>query len=352
MSLNPDPTVPPRRRTVSLTVLVVAVVLVAGAAVGSTAVYYALHPTGSTNSGGNSTTTVVDDLGRTVTVPLRPTRVVVLGPSIVDSLVLLGLRSSIVGVDCSSAAFGGILGDYTPGQVAAWNLSSRMCITAYPSLYPPQILNLTPQLILAASIVSESTMESFQTTYGIPVVFLAPSTIGGITYDVQVLNTIFETGLVGAHLVQELQRTIQQATGFVTNLTDNGTALRSVLLTYYVVPSGGYSGYSTFGPGSFGQSLLDLAGAVNIAGGTDQGQYPSLSGSQVLSANPSVIVAGYGFGVTNSSYSAGPDWSSFSAVVHGNVSYVDVTYMTEADPTMVLWIPTLAAILYPGIPLA
>ena len=115
MSLNPDPTAPPRRRTVSLTVLVVAVVLVAGGAVGSTAVYYALHPTGSTNGGGNSTTTVVDDLGRTVTVPLHPTRVVVLGPSIVDSLVLLGLRSSIVGVDCSSAAFGGILGDYTPG---------------------------------------------------------------------------------------------------------------------------------------------------------------------------------------------------------------------------------------------
>ncbi|MHB1434523.1 MAG: ABC transporter substrate-binding protein [Thermoplasmata archaeon] len=350
MSLNPAP--PSRRRTVSLTVLMVAVVLVAGAAVGSTAVYYALHPKGTGSSGGNSTTTVIDDLGRSVTVPLRPSRVVVLGPSIVDSLVLLGLRSSIVGVDCSSSAFGGILGDYTPAQVAEWNLASRMCITAYPALDPPQILNLSPQLVLAASIVSESAMESFQTTYGIPVVFLAPSTIGGITYDVQLLNTIFQTGPTGTHLVQQLQRTIQQATGFVTNLTDNGTSLRSVLLTYYVVPSGGYAGYSTFGPGSFGQSLLDLAGGVNIAGGTHQGPYPSLSGSQVLSANPSVIVAGYGFGVTNASYAVGPDWSSFSAVAHGNVSYVDVTYMTEADPTMIFWIPTLAGLLYPGVPFA
>ncbi len=352
MSLNPAAPQPSRRRTVSLTVLIVLIVLVAGAAAGTTAVYYALHPRASGNAGGNSTVTVIDDLGRSVTVPLRPTRVVVLGPSIVDSLVLLGRRSAIVGVDCSSSAFGGILGDYTPAQVAAWNLSSRMCITAYPALYPPQILNLSPQLVLAASIVSESAMESFQATYGIPVVFLAPSTIGGITYDVQVLTTIFEPGPIGTHLVQQLQRTIQQATNFVANLTDNGTPLRSVLLTYYVVPSGGYAGYSTFGPGSFGQSLLDLSGGVNIAGGTDQGQYPSLSGSQVLSANPSAIVAGYGFGVTNSSYTAGPDWSSFPAVVHGNVSFVDVTYMTEADPTMVLWIPTLAALLYPGIPFA
>ncbi|EQD39410.1 periplasmic binding protein [mine drainage metagenome] len=350
MSLNPPH--PSPRRTVSLTVLIVVIVLVAGAAVGTTATYYALHPRGTGSSGGNGTTTVIDDLGRSVTVPLHPTRVVVLGSSIVDSLVLLGLRASIVGVDCSSSAFGGILGDYTPAQVAEWNLSGGMCITAYPALDPPQILNLSPQLILAASIVSESAMESFQATYGIPVVFLAPSTIGGITYDVQVLNAIFLTGSTGIHLVQKLQRTIQQSAGFVTNLTDNGTALRSILLTYYVVPSGGYAGYSTFGPGSFGQSLIDLAGGVNIAGGTDQGQYPSLSGGQVLSANPSVIVAGYGFGVTNSTYATGPDWSSLPAVIHGNVSYVDVTLMTEADPSMVFWIPTLAHLLYPGVPFA
>jgi iron complex transport system substrate-binding protein len=352
MELNSSPQGPPPRRSVSFAVVVVVIVVVAGAAVGSTAVYYSLHPFSGSPAHGNSTVTVIDDLGRSVTVIANPSRVVVLGPSIVDAMVLLGLRSSIVGVDCSSSAFGGILGDYTPAQVADWNLSSAMCITAYPALDPPQILNLTPQVVLAASIVSESEMESFQATYGIPVVILAPSTMGGITYDVQLLTTIFSTGSVGSHLIQELQRTIQQAESFVTNLTDNGTALRSVLLTYYVVPSGGYAGYSTFGPGSFGQSLLDLAGGVNIAGATNEGQYPSLSGSQVLSANPSAIVAGYGFGVTNQSYGSGPDWSSFPAVVHGNVSYVDVTYMTEADPTMILWIPTLAHILYPTTPFA
>ncbi len=346
MSLNSAPN-PVPRRPFPLAIFVVAIVLAAGVSVTVTAVYYNLKPSAS----GSGNVTVIDDLGRSVSVPYNPARVVVLGPSIVDSLVRLGLRDRIQGVDCSSSAYGGLLGDYTPAQVAAWNLSASMCVTAYPALSLVQILNFTPQIVFAASIVSVSTMEGFQATYGIPVVFLAPSTLGGIVYDVNLISQVFSTGATGARLVGQLQRTLAEAGSFVSNLSLNGTPLRSVLLTYYVTPaSSPYAGYSTFGPGSFGQSLIDSAGGVNIAGASSAGAYPTLSGSQVLAANPSVIVAGYGFGVTNASYAQGPDWSSFPAVQHGNVTYVDVTLMTEADPTLVLWIPTFAEILYPTIP--
>ena len=55
--------------------------------------------------------TVVDDAGRTVTVPSIPNRIVVLEPSAMDIVVRLGLRSSVVGVDCGATDIGGVSAD-------------------------------------------------------------------------------------------------------------------------------------------------------------------------------------------------------------------------------------------------
>jgi iron complex transport system substrate-binding protein len=339
-----SPAGPAPRRAVPVGVVIAVAVLVAGVSIGGTAVYFELRPTAAGHS------TVTDDLGRSVTVPTDPSRAVVLGPSVMDTMYRLGLRSHVVGVDCSNASLGGLEGDYTPAQVSLWSLTPSMCVLAYPQVSSADLLDANPQIVLASTILSVPALEQWSATNGIPVVFYGPSTLGSVVYDVQMTATIFGVGATATRLVSQLQTALSQSTSFLNNLTNNGTTLRSVFMTYYPVPAGEPdAGYYTFGPGSFGQSLIELAGGVNVAGSAPTSS-PELSGSQVLYDNPSVVIYGTGFGINLTQYQQGPDWSSFSAVVNGNVTGIDVTIMTEVGPTMVLSISTFTQILYPNLP--
>ena len=348
MSLNSSPGVPSPapRHAVPLSLVIAVAVVVAGVSVGGTAVYFELRPT----STAHSAVTVTDDLGRSVTLPANPARAVVLGPSVMDTMYRLGLRSHVVGIDCSNVSLGGLEGDYAPAQVTLWDLTPSMCVLAYPHVSSADMLDFSPQVVLAATIVEVSGLEEWSSTYGIPVVFYGPSTLGSVVYDVEMTATIFGAGASSAHLVTQLQTVLSQSSSFLTNLTNNGTALRSVLMTFYPIAAGEPdAGYYTFGPGSFGQSLIELAGGVNIAGNAPTSS-PELSGSQVLFDNPSVVIYGTGFGINLTAYQAGPDWSSIPAVQNGNVTGIDVTVMTEVGPTMVLSVPMFIQILYPNLP--
>jgi iron complex transport system substrate-binding protein len=344
---SPVPSRGATRRTVSVTLLVVAVVIATGVAIAGTAVAFELRPFlfPSPPSG----LTVTDDLGRSITVPKDPSRTVVLGPNVMDTMFRLGLRSHVVGVDCANASYGGILGDYTSNQTAEWGLSSSLCVTAYPSLSIEDLLNRSPQLVIASNVVGISSLEGVTTTYGIPVLIVDPSTLGGVVYDVQLLAKVFGVGQVASQLVAELQQSLAGAQEFLMNLTQNGSPLRTVLMTYYATPAGAPSaGYFTFGSGSFGQSLIELSGGVNIAANSTEAS-PELSGSQVLAADPQFILYGIGFGVGLPQYQQGPDWSLLPAVQHGNVSGVGVTLMTEVDPSMVLSLHLFRHLFYPDL---
>lgn len=331
MALNtaPPPTAGRPAAPVSSTQLLVTVLIVAGLSIAGTAVYFeVVAPLASPASPGS--TLVVDDLGRSVSTPTDPHRVVALGPNIVDSMVRLGLRADLVGVDCSSASYGGLLADYTPNQTANWSLDSSMCVEALPSLDTEELLNRTPELILATSIVSESTLDEFSATYHVPVLWLIPTSLSGIVGDIRILAEVYAGNSAAAALESQLDGALASANSALQNLTQSPTAsLPAVLLTYYVDPS---AGYYTFGPGTFGESLLVLAGARSISANASV-PYPVLSGSEVLAANPVVIIYGVGpLGEPLSSYAQAPDWSSLTS----DKVALDATLFTEADPTMIL----------------
>ncbi|HTP55796.1 MAG TPA: ABC transporter substrate-binding protein [Thermoplasmata archaeon] len=339
MTLNPSGAAVPRpRRTIPATLFAVGLLVVAGAAVAATSVYYELRP--ATTPGSLHLT---DDFGRSVTVPQDPGRVVVLGPSILDSMFRLGLRSHVVGVDCSPAEFGGLSGDYSPDQIALWSLAPSMCVQAEP-LVVEQLLNATPDLVLATTIVSVADVETIDQVYHIPVVMLQPPTLSGVAVDVTLLGAIFGVAAAAAHLVGVISHGLANATDLATNLTDNGTPFPTVLVTY----STDSNGYWTYGPGTFGESLIELASASSI-GANATLAYPELSGEQVLSIDPQILVYGTGFGLTESSYTSAPFWSSLSAVNDGELFGLDSNWLTEPDPTMILTgLPQLIAIFHPG----
>jgi iron complex transport system substrate-binding protein len=344
MSLNGAPPAP-ARGTVSLTLFAVAVLLVAGAAVAATAGYYVFHPASGSSSPTDSsgrTIRVTDDLGRTVTVPVDPARVAVLSPSIMDLLFRLGLRSHVIGVDCYAPALGGLADDYSPDQIALWNLSPSMCVQVGPSFDPETLVNVTPQLVLASTIVSVAAVEEITATLGIPVVMLQPPTLSGILVDATLVGEIFGVSAAAEALDGRLSEELYNATEIDQSLVSFPT----ILVTYSVDSNG----YWTFGPSTFGESLIEIAGGASISANATI-PYPELSPGQVLVADPDWIVYGVGFGLNESTYTGGPLWSDFPAVRDGNISGINSNWLTEPDPTMILdGIPALLAILHPPSP--
>ncbi|MGA7650315.1 MAG: ABC transporter substrate-binding protein [Thermoplasmata archaeon] len=333
-----DPSSTPSRRTIPMAWFAVGVIVVAGLSVVGIATYYAVRP-----GSPSGPLTITDDLGRQVTVPLDPSRVVVLGPSIMDSMYRLGLRSHVVGVDCYAPSLGGLSSDYSSDQVALWNLSSSMCVQTGPTFDVEELLALGPQLVLAATIVSVSAVEQLTQTYHLPVVMLQPATLTGVILDDQLLGEIFEVPGASSSLASALQSTLSQAASLQENLTANGTPFPTVLVTY----SADGNGYWTFGPGTFGQSLIELASGASISANATL-SYPELSGEQVLASDPHYLVYGTGFGINASSYAAGPFWSQLTATQDGRAVGMDSNYFTEPDPTMILvGLPQLIAILHP-----
>ena len=345
MTLNAGPppsAAPPVKptRTVPVALFVVALIVVAGAAVAVTALLYTPKAAGAPGD-----LTVTDDLGRTVEVPRDPARVVVLGPSIVDSMYRLGLRSHIVGVDCYAAAFGGLTADYSPDQVALWNLSQSMCVQIDPTFDFEALVNDTPTLVIATTIVSVLAVETISTTYNIPVVMLQPATLSGIEVDVSLLGTIFGLASNASAINQQLQVELGAATTLATNLTDSGALFPTVLVTY----STDSNGYWTYGPGTFGESLIELADATNIAANATL-PYPELPGEVVLVDNPQFVVYGVGYGLNLASYQSAPFWSELNATQNGHLYGMDSNYLTEPDPTMILeGLPELIALFHPGV---
>lgn len=350
-SSTSSPTAAPgARRAIPLALFLVVLLVVAGAAIAATAAYFELRPSATSAPAGS--TTVTDDVGRTVVVPPNPARVVVLAPSIMDSMVRLGLRDRVVGADCGTPASGGLSTDYNDSQISAWNLSVGLCIETSPSVNIPQVLNASPSLVLASTIISVSDVEEMSTTYHLPVVILQPSTIGGIALDVSLLGEIFGVTPAANALVGQMQAVLGADQNAVTNLTYSGTPFPTVLLTYYASPASSPTpGYWTYGPGTFGESLVEFVAAASISANSTL-PYPELSGDQVLAANPSIVIYGTGFGVDLTTYQAGPQWGSLAAVT-GNAAFgIDSNFVTEPDPTMVLvGLPALFHLVHPGVPL-
>lgn len=333
------PPSPPKAR-VPVALFAVAIVVAAAVSVGGTAAYLETRP-------GPAGTTVVDDLAHPVSVPLNPHRVVVLAPNLVDLLYRLGLRGSIVGVGCDASLPGGIYNEYTPNQTALWDLSNASCVTDFPNLNTEGVALLEPEVVFASTLTPDLARQQLESVYGIPVVVLAPPTLDGIVGDVRLVAQIFpEAQAAATSLVELLNGVLANASAYDANFSENNVSIPSVLLTYYF--DGG--GYYTYGVGTFGDSLISLAGGRNLASSSAL-IYGELNATVALVDQPDVILYGTSndsyvvAGQTPSVWPTAPYWSQ----LNGTKIALDVTVVTEAGPSMILDLPYLLHLLHPTL---
>jgi iron complex transport system substrate-binding protein len=266
---------------------------------------------------------LVDDYGRTIKLDSLPERIVSTAPTPTEMLFAVGAGDLVVGVDSYS--------DY-PAEVA--NITKVGDYT----LSTEVIVSLQPDLIVSSDLVPISQLELLE-DQGIPFVILATRTLDDVLKDLRLVGIL--TGHVDEanELADELEDRIEA----VTSKTQAADLVKPrVYLEYYP--------FWTYGPGSFGDDLIALAGGINIAENTSS-EYPMLTSEFVIAQDPEVIVytVGYMTTTTADEISSRPGWDVITAVSEGNIHSMDDNLLSRYGPRIVDGLEGLAALLHPDM---
>ena len=271
--------------------------------------------------GGDEGILLVDDYGRTIKLDGIPERIVSTAPTPTEILFAVGAGSQVVGVDDYS--------DY-PAEVA--NLTK---VGSY-TLNTEVIIGLQPDLIVSSDLVPISQLELLEDR-GIPFVVLATRTLDDVLKDVRLV------GILTGHVEEAnaLADSLEDRIDAVTEKTQSDTVVRPrVYVEYYP--------YWTYGPGSFGNDLIALAGGINIAENTSS-EYPMLTSEFIIAQDPEVIVYTFGYMTTTTAeeIASRAGWDEISAVVDDEIYSLDDNLMSRYGPRIVDGLEALAEILHP-----
>jgi iron complex transport system substrate-binding protein len=267
--------------------------------------------------------TIVDDYGRAVTIDGTPQRIVSVAPTPTEILFAVGAGDQIVGVD-----------DYSDYPAATANLTK---VGSY-SLNMEAIVALEPDLIVAGDLVPRSQLEQLL-AQGIPYVLLADRTLE------DVFKTIRLAGVITGH--------VDEADQLATELEERVDAVTAKTLAADVTKPRVYVEYYpmwTYGPGSFGDDMIALAGGMNIAENASS-EYPEITNEFIIAQDPEIIV--YTIGVmsstNDSSFAERPGWENITAVETDNIHSIDDNLLSRYGPRIVDGFEQLAAIIHPEL---
>ena len=272
--------------------------------------------------------TVTDDLGRVVTIPEKPVRIVSLAPSNTEILFALGLAERVVAVSDYS--------DYPP------EAKEKPVIAVYPAPNMEQLIDLDQDLILAAEIQTEDIISQLEER-GFTVFVLAPQTLDEVLESIILVGEI--TGKEGeaSSLVADMRTRIKAVTDKTDSLLQ-GQRPRVFYITWHdplMAP----------GSGTFQDELIRKAGGTNIA--RDLTGWAIISLEVVVQANPEVMIASVSY-VTGEDLSFQfiedePRLSNTDARLNGRVYGIDGDVISRPGPRIVEALELLAKMLHPEI---
>lgn len=266
-------------------------------------------------------TAVIDDLGRTVSLPALPSRIVSLAPSITETLFALGAEERIAGVT-----------DYCtePAGAAA---KPRVGGMINPSI--ETIISLRPDLIILS--MEGNVRDDFDrlTALAVPVFVTNPRDLRGIAKSIADLGALTGRSAAAGRIIAAMQSRERRITASARALPE-----RSVLLVVSLQP------LIVAGGGTFLAELLALAGGRNPAASSPS-TYPQFSREEVLREDPDVLViladAGPAARTPEDVY---PEWSRLTAVRTGRVYVVDPDLLSRPGPRAVEALELLARLLH------
>lgn len=272
---------------------------------------------------------LTDGLGREVKLDGPAQRVVSLAPSLTEILFAIGAGAQVVGRDD--------LSDFPAEAQSVASIGST-----FGPLNTEAILALEPDLVVAAEINTPEQVKSLE-DLGITVYYFKnPADFDGMYKDLGTMGTLTGHEEEAAALVESLSARVEVVESVVANVTDKPTVFYEIDGTDPAKPW-------TTGPGTFMDTMITMAGGVNI-GGVLSDSYAQISVEEIVLQDPDVIVLGdTAFGVTIESIAERAGWGDLTAVKEGNIFAFDDNLASRPGPRLVDGLEELLKILHPEL---
>jgi iron complex transport system substrate-binding protein len=271
--------------------------------------------------------TVTDGLGRQVTLPASPRRIVSLAPKNTELLFALGAGDRLVGVTtyCNhppEAAERPKVGGFTSSSI---NLE--------------RVLGLRPDLVLCVGDLHRPTIEPLESLH-VPVLALGAESLRDLLDELELLGRILERESESERLRESMQRRVDQVRRRLRDLP-----AEQRLKVFYQVWE---DPLTAAGPTSYLGELIELAGGVNIVAATEA-PYLRISEEELLVRNPDVIIApSMGASrIDREQLLRRPAWQNLRAVQTGRVYVLDGDLVSRCGPRLIDALETVARQLYP-----
>jgi iron complex transport system substrate-binding protein len=276
-----------------------------------------------TSASYSATLTVNDEVGREVSFPFPPKRIVSLAPNITEILFSLGLDEEIVGVSihCNFPE----------------KAKTKVRVGSYISLDFEKITFLKPDLIIATGAGNTREMVDRLEKLGFQTYTIYPKNFNDILKSIGHIGQVVNREKEARGIIEGLRKRSQR----VIELT-KGLSRPKVFIQIGDAP------IVTVGKGSFADDLIRLAGGENIAG-KEKEVYPRFGMEEILKRSPEVIVI--------SSMNPKGDyqkileewnrWKTIPAVKNGRIHLIDSDLLDRPSPRIIEGLEELAKVLHP-----
>jgi len=276
-----------------------------------------------TSTSFSATQTFVDEVGREVTFPFPPKRIVSLAPNVTEILFGLGLDEEIVGVSihCNFPE----------------KARSKVRVGSYISLDFEKIASLNPDLIIATGAGNTRDMVDRLGKLGFQTYVVYPKNFKDILHSITHIGQVVNRGKEARAIIEGMRRRSER----VIELTQ-GLPRPKVLMQIGDVP------IVTVGKGSFADDLIRLAGGENIAG-KEKEVYPRLGMEEILKRSPEVIVISSmdPKGDYQKILQEWTRWKTIPAVKNGRIYLIDSDLLDRPSPRIIDGLEELARVLHP-----
>lgn len=273
--------------------------------------------------------TYIDGLGREVVLVGPAQRIVTLAPSLTELFFAVGAGDQIVGRDDFS--------DFPAEAVDITSIGST-----YGALNTEAILALNPDLVVAAEVNTPEQVKALE-DLGITVYYLKnPITFAELYDQVRWAGTITGHEDEANALAESLSARVDAVTSAVANVTERPTV-------FYELDGTDPSKPWTTGAGTFMDTMITMAGGVNI-GGVLSEPYAQISVEEIVLQNPDFIILGDAlYGVTIESIAERAGWGDLTAVQENQIFVFDDNLASRPGPRLVDGLEELLKILHPEL---
>lgn len=271
--------------------------------------------------------TIADDLGRNVTIPEKPARIISLYPSFTETLFALGLGEKVVGVTTFC--------DYPPEALHKEKVGGVTTVDL------EKIVALNPDLVLVDARLQREVVQGLG-KLGLTVVALYPENFEEILENIRLMGEITGQEQEASRLTADMGKRVKFITDRTKELADSERP-KVFYLTWY-------DPLKSIGPGTLINELIKLAGGKNIAADAKE-RVPAYSFEMMIARNPQVIILAGGSmtSITVDELKALERWQVVDAVKNGRVYSIDAALIAGPRPRIVDGLEIMAKYIHPAL---